>query len=395
MQRDADTAIFWLTTASAAASLISIAVMEILLGAAAALWIIKRPAPVRWPSYFLPLAVFMGTTLLSLATSPNPGIGWHPVQKTVLFSMGLLAVAFVTTESRAKQAYKLLLAAATVSAITAIIQFGLAQAKFLSTGELADDPTLLNRITGPLGHWMTFSGVQLLVWCAAIPAIAVLSRKWIPAIPTMGTAIILGNTRGAWLGAAAGFVSVAWTLPRRVLALVLIPLVVVGIAASPFIYRRIVMSLDASLATNYSRAAYFVTGARMIGDHPVFGVGPERIHDEFPRYYKGTELDTFYYGHLHNNMLQIAAERGLVSLAAFLWLLVELYRSLLQLLKKHETTTRWATLGALAALTGFVVNGMTEYNFGDSEVLVLLLFLVSIPFGLATHVQEDPGLQPR
>lgn len=395
MQRDADTAIFWLTTASAAASLISIAAMEILLGAAVALWVIRRPAPVRWPSYFLPLAVFMATTLLSLAVSPDPGVGWHPVQKTVLFSMGLLAAAFVTTQARAVQAYKALLVAATVSGIIAIVQFGLAQAKFLKTGQLADDPTLLNRITGPLGHWMTFSGVQLLVWCAAIPAIVVLSRKWIPAIPAMGTAIILGNTRGAWLGAAAGFVVGTWALPRRVLAMVLIPLVVIGIAASPFIYRRIAMSLDESLATNYSRAAYFVTGARMIEDHPVFGVGPERIHDEFPKYYNGTALDTFYYGHLHNNMLQIAAERGLISLAAFLWLLVELFRSLLQTLKNSEPGTRWVAFGALAALTGFIVNGMTEYNFGDSEVLVLLLFLVSIPFGLATHVQENPDRQPR
>ena len=55
--------------------------------------------------------------------------------------------------------------------------------------------------------------------------------------------------------------------------------------------------------------------------------------------------------------------------------------------------TRWITLGAVAALTGFVVSGLTEYNFGDSEVLVLLLFIVSIPFGLASHVQKDPHSQ--
>jgi O-antigen ligase len=241
---------------------------------------------------------------------------------------------------------------------------------------------------------MTFSGVQLLVWCAAIPAVAVLARKWIPAIPTVGAAIILSNTRGTWLGAAAGFIVGAWALPRRILVLLIIPLLLAGIAASPFIYRRITMSLDQSLATNYSRTAYFVTGARMIKDHPVFGVGPERIDDEFPKYYQGDAIDTFYIGHLHNNMLQIAAERGLVSLAAFLWLLVELFLSLLRLLRAAEGKARWATLGALAALTGFVVNGMTEYNFGDSEVLVLLLFLISVPFGLASHVQKDPDRQP-
>ena len=36
----------------------------------------------------------------------------------------------------------------------------------------------------------------------------------------------------------------------------------------------------------------------------------------------------------------------------------------------------------MAALTGFVIAGLFEYNFGDSEVLLLLLFIVSIPFGI-------------
>lgn len=389
MRQLSDAAIFWLTATSAAAALISIAAMEILLAAALALWLLTRPARPTWPSYFLPLGAFMVTTLLSLAMSPNPGIGWHPIQKFVLFPMGLLAATFVTSESRVKHAYKLLLAAATFSGITAIVQFGFAEATFLKTGQLADDPTLVNRITGPLGHWLTFSGVELLVWCAAIPAIPYLSRKWIGAILVIGSAIVLSNTRGVWLGAVAGFGFVALAIPRRLLMAILIPMIVVVLAASPFIYRRITMSLDQGLATNYSRLAYFDVGTKMIKDHPWFGVGPERIHDEFPQYYTGTALDSFYYGHLHNNLLQIAAERGLLSLAAFLWFLAELYRSLLGLFRSVEESSRWVVLGSLAALTGFIVSGLTEYSFGDSEVLVLLLFLVSLPFGLGAHVQED------
>jgi O-antigen ligase len=393
MRRDIEDVVFWLTAASAAASLISIVAMEILLGAAVLLWIVKRPVPLRWPSYFLPLAVLIGTTLLSLVFSPDPGGGWHPIEKVVLFPMGLLAAAFVTTEARAKNAYKLLLAAAVASAVVAIVQFGVAQATFLRTGEIGDDPTLLNRITGPLGHWMTFSGVQLLVWCATIPAIAFLNRKWIVMISMISIAIVLSNTRGAWLGAAAGFAFVGIALPRRVVATVLIPVLVAGLIASPFIYRRVRMSFDQGLSTNYSRMAYLSVGTQMIKDHPLLGVGPERIDDEFPKYYKGTKpID--YYGHLHNNFLQIAAERGLLSLAAFLWLLIELYRSMLRRLKVSEDETRWVMLGSLAALTGFVVAGLTEYNFGDSEVLTLFLFLVSIPFGLVPHVQEDPYSQP-
>lgn len=398
MRRDGEEVVFWLIAASAASALVSIVAMEILLGAAVLgwilLWVFKRPVPFRLPSYFVPLLAFVATTLLSLAFSPDPATGRHQIEKVVLFPMGLLAAAFVTSASRAENAYKLLLGVAVVSAATAIFQFGMAEAVFLRTGDIGDDPTLLNRITGPLGHWMTFSGVQLLVWCAAIPAIAILSRKWIVAVSMISIAIVLSNTRGVWLGAAVGFAFVAIALPRRVVATVLLPVLVVGLMASPLIYRRVRMSFDKGLATNYSRMAYLSVGTQMIKEHPLLGVGPERVDDEFPKYYKGPDLKNFYYGHLHNNFLQIGAERGLLCLATFLWLLVDMYRSLLRFLKRTDEETRWPILGSLAALTGFIVSGLTEYNFGDSEVLVLLLFIVSIPFGLVSHVQEDPDSQP-
>src|SRR5215207_10128601 len=111
MRRDGNVAIFWLTAAAAAASLISIVAMEILMGTAILLWIFKGSEPLRWPSYFLPLGVFFLTTLLSLVFSPDPAGGLHPVQKMVLFPMGLLATAFVNSEARARQAIKLLLGA--------------------------------------------------------------------------------------------------------------------------------------------------------------------------------------------------------------------------------------------------------------------------------------------
>jgi hypothetical protein len=49
---------------------------------------------------------------------------------------------------------------------------------FLATQSLADDPTVLARITGFMGHWMTFSGELMLVWCAAVPAILTLGKRW-------------------------------------------------------------------------------------------------------------------------------------------------------------------------------------------------------------------------
>jgi hypothetical protein len=72
----------------------------------------------------------------------------------------------------------------------------------------------------------------------------------------------------------------------------------------------------------------------------------------------------------------------LICFAIFLWLLVSIYAGLLQIRRLSDDNSHWLPLAGIAALTGFVVSGLFEYNFGDSEVQLLLLFLVSMPFGV-------------
>ena len=384
--------IFGLTAASAAAVLVSIAAAEILLAMACLAWFVLRPRRIQWPAYVIPLCAFMAATVLSLAMSAQPEIGMGPVRKFVLFSMGLLAVNFVTSEWRARVSHGVLLTVAALMSLVGLVQFGMAYLKFLSTQKLADDPTVLARITGLMGHWMTFSGEQLLVWCAAVPAMVVLGRRWLIPLGAVGTSIVLSFTRSVWLGAISGFLVVALMLPRKMLIGVVLPVAVVAAGASGLIYHRVALSFGQDFAPDNGRIEMLSVGVRMIRDHPLFGVGPERIHTEFPRYYRGTaDLNNFYYGHLHNNVIQLAAERGLLCLGTFLWFIFEVYADLMRMLKTSTKDARWKVLSALAALTGFLAAGFFEYNFGDSEVLLLLLFIVSLPYG---SVSDDrPGFE--
>ena len=393
MVRSRDSWVFVLTLMSAAAVLVSIAGAETLLAMACLAWILQRPASVTLPGYFLPLCAFMLATVLALVMSPEPGVGTAAVRKFVLFTMGLLAANLVTTPARARTAIATLLVVATATSVYAIVQFARSYFHFLSTQNLADDPTVLARMTGFMGHWMTFSGEQLLVWCAAIPAVVILGRRWMVPLGIVGATLILSFTRSVWLGALAGFVVLAVLMPRKILLSVALPIAIVAITASGLIYHRLSLSFqEQQFAPDSGRFELFLGGARMIKDHPMFGVGPERIHTEFPRYYRGRNLAqaNFYYGHLENNVVQLAAERGLLCLAAFLWLIFELYADLLAMLKTAAHTKRWVVLSALSALTSFVISGLFAYNFGDSEVLLLLLFLVSVPYGMkGTTLIED------
>src|SRR5882762_6591132 len=105
MRENGESWLFTITLASAAAVLVSIAAAETLLAMACLGWLVVRPGRIIWPSYLVPLVVFMATTMLSLVMSPQPEIGMGSVRKFVLFAMGFLAANFVTTPNRARISY--------------------------------------------------------------------------------------------------------------------------------------------------------------------------------------------------------------------------------------------------------------------------------------------------
>ena len=75
--------------------------------------------------------------------------------------------------------------------------------------------------------------------------------------------------------------------------------------------------------------------------------------------------------HLHNVPLHIAAERGLPALLAWLWFLILVVRGLFKHLRSDEP--RALSAAGLAAVVGMLTAGLFEYNFGDSEFLMLFL----------------------
>jgi O-antigen ligase len=394
MQDRRESWIFCLTLLTAATSLVSIAASETLLGAACLLWIVVRPRPLHLPSYVLPLCAFMLTTVLSYWMSPDRSVGGHQITKFVLFPIGLLAANFVTNTKRVQWTFRALLIVAAAGSLTALVQFGIKARRFLMTGAIENDPMVLDRVKGFMGHWMTFSGGQLLVWCAVIPILAFVGVRWIVPLSIVGIGIVFSNTRSAWLGAAAGMGLTSFWLPRKQLVRILVPIGVVAVLASPFIYHRLSMTVQLASGGDMGRIKLLKAGMEMVQTNPWFGVGLERIPVEFPRYYEGNDLQTFYIGHMQNNFMQIAAERGLICFAAFIWFLLSIYRSLWRFLKSGDALLRSTALSALSALTGFLVMGMFEFNFGDSEPLMLFLFLVSIPFGVDAGRTSPPQTLP-
>jgi O-antigen ligase len=271
------------------------------------------------------------------------------------------------------------------------------------------------RPSGPLSHYMTYAGVLML----AVPLLLAIRDKWrtigLQLLAVLALAMVgLTMTRSAWLGCAAALLAfLACRLvpgtagsgrarrPRWaaygvsiVVGLIVIALLLLSFAGQEAIVERGASIFDPSNATNVDRLAMAATGLRLIANYPVLGIGPGLMADVYPAWAVewAVRQDN---PHLHNNVLQIAAERGLLGLALWLWMIAAFFVGAWRVLRYSGPHGEGGpeARAAIAALAGFLVMGMFEYNFSDSEVLMALLFILTLPIaasaGLAGSNGED------
>jgi hypothetical protein len=89
--------------------------------------------------------------------------------------------------------------------------------------------------------------------------------------------------------------------------------------------------------------------------------------------------------HLHNVPLVPPRERGLPALGLWLWFIGGVTVSAFALFRNapRDGTVRFLAAAAIASVAAMLGAGMFEYNFGDSEFLMLFLVLITLPFAVA------------
>jgi O-antigen ligase len=231
---------------------------------------------------------------------------------------------------------------------------------------------------------MTFGGQLLLEVSLAVPvALLARDRRWrlgAAGVAALGLVALAATfTRSAWLGLAASLgVILAGARPRWLLPFILL---LVGLyALAPGAYRdRLHSAFDPAHPANRERTFMWDAGVRMFRDHPVTGVGLQDLHTLYERYRPAGAREGA--GHLHSVPVQILASMGLVGLAAFIWLYASLFRAAgsgLRPMLRTPDVEAGVRLGVVAALVGFLVAGLFEWNFGDEELLYLLYTLVGL-----------------
>ncbi|MDR1989976.1 MAG: O-antigen ligase family protein [Acidobacteriaceae bacterium] len=375
--------------AMAATIQFSIAIGQSFFAIAAICWVTRliteRETPAA-PRFFWPLLAYAGATLVSAAFSANPAIGFADSKQLLLFLIVPITYRLLTgphvhekrppdghTNQRVANLLTLIMTVGAASAALGIFQYGL-----LHYDQLSQRPQ------GTLGHYMTYSGLLMLVVGVALARLlfAKDERLW-PALvmPALIMALALTSTRSAWVGICVSAGVLLTLKDFRLLAVLPIVGAITFAAAGPAITHRLMSTFDSKDPTRRDRVAMLHEGELMVRAHPWVGVGPNMVEKLYSQY-RVPEAVEQVNPHLHNVPVQIAAERGLPALAIWLTFIGVLAFDLLRLVRRPAART--AAAAAIAALVSMLAAGMFEYNFGDSEFLMLLLVLVTIPFAVQT-----------
>lgn len=121
-------------------------------------------------------------------------------------------------------------------------------------------------------------------------------------------------------------------------------------------------------------------GLQVIPKHPLLGVGM----DAHKRHWQEWGFPGDYITHTHSTPIQIAMDRGLLALGCYVWLMavmiVTVWRHFRWQSGGGEMMAAALPLGALGALIGFCAGSLVNYNFGDSEIVMLLLFVWALAY---------------
>ncbi|HUU05705.1 MAG TPA: O-antigen ligase family protein [Patescibacteria group bacterium] len=256
---------------------------------------------------------------------------------------------------------------------------------------------LSDRLKGFTSHWMTYAG--LLMFAFIFFFVLLLLRKnkkqslvISGALAVMLTAIVFSLTRSVWLGIAGALLIFMFFFKAKYF-LALGPLLLILAFLAPLAVKNRVLSIvDLQDRSNRDRIHMVYSGLRIFQDHPWTGVGSNNIEKVIAgneKRYRHPQAEKIN-PHLHNNFLQILAERGLFALVSFLLACLFIILQLLKLLKSRTGDWHAITAAVLFAFVGFLIAGMFEYNFGDSEIKFILFYFISLPF---LNLKEEAHVQ--
>ena len=326
-----------------------------------------RPFLTQHP-LFLPWMLYLGICLLTAVTAYYPAKGLGQFNSDLLKYVCLSTLLLAVKKEHLPGLSALYTASAAVAAIIGIAE----TARSLNAGDLVVQRAnafmnavrygevmaialtlILSRIALQIKE--TFRHENLFYKLAALPVFA---------------ALMLSQTRGAYLGTFAAVSAMIYFSGRARKKVVLCAVILASSAAiiglSSPVMRQRVTAISHTLETGTTdqainiRLELWKLGLTMFKAHPMIGVGPDNIKKVFKKFHPGQIGNEKAWGSLHNLYIHQAAERGILGLAALLLLFGRMFSFAL---KRHLASNNSYTLWALCVLPAFYVMNFTEISF--------------------------------
>ncbi len=237
----------------ASASSSSALAAYVLIALALVCWLRSWRARARWPkapAFFVPLLALAAWTLVSSAFSADRGESFFRDRQLLYYLIVPLTLR-VARGPRAMTALNVVIAVGAASALVGIVQY-------LAWG--ADEN---HRPHGVLGHYMTYSGVLMLVFAAAIGRLVYRGAEWIwpaVAVPALLVALVVTESRNAWVGALLAVICLLSLRQWKLLVAVPAFLVVFVLFAPGAFRARAFSTFDSTNTTNRDRISMLKSG---------------------------------------------------------------------------------------------------------------------------------------
>ena len=375
---------------------LAIAFQQATLGALLALTALHCWQKKEWPTTALnlPLFVFFAALLLSTLVSPAVLNSLAGYRKLWLVGAFFAVVLLLQRPRDVERVVVLLLISASVVAAYGILQhyLGIDLNKQLRGQPPSLDPYWFGRDEGwrskgfhPSGitfaHNLLFPLTFTTVWLSStgqtLRQRLLLTLAW----GLMVFALLFSLTRGVWLAYLVVLVLLGVIRGGKTLGGVLGGMLVLGVfllSAGAGVQERLWSTFD--FVQNLPRSQIWQANIDMITERPVLGWGYgnyRKFRDPFYAQYPQAD----HTGHAHNTFLQVAVDCGLIGLGAFLcffWSLLRVGWQTYQRIPPEEEPVRSLVLGAGLSIVGFLVGGLTQHNFGDAEVVVVMWAVAGI-----------------
>ncbi len=357
--------------------------MEYLFLALVGVWVIRdfgsRPFRVERTALDLPLLLFLGWVLITVATAADPAYSFAEWRKSLTKVLMLYFVVNVVVEER--QVRRIVLACVggvCAHTVIAIVHF-------------ANGDGEIGSLAVREGGW-TSSGMWLgsylvmalpLLWLG-LPGSSRRSVRWFSVVASCFAlvALFLTHIRAAWVALLVQVCVLAVLKLRRsgVMATVVAALVVLGVlAAVGLLGGPSEMHGTVEMADAKSMMVRFNTWKLALSEilaHPLTGLGYGR--HSFRVVHPEAVIENGYHSHVHNTFLSMAVQVGLPGFLLFCWVF---YRILTVAFETWERT-RDQYSGRLALALLLVTVGVIVRNLFDDMFVGTLVYLFWLLVGL-------------